>query len=141
MKLLFRYILWCGLLWIIVSACEESIDVPVAPIRQSDAVWVEGFIEAYADEDTSEADRRPPYVFLREFITPDRSYTLEELENIFVKRATVEIIGSDGQQLELASICLDDFVGDSRQDIIDDFDLDQIVIPAINARADTVNFC
>lgn len=123
-------------------ACEESVDTPISTVRQNDEVWVEGFIEAYTqNQGTADEERRPAYVFIRETIAPDRSYSIEELEDIFVKGAIVEITGSDGQEVELASICLDDFVGGSRQDIVEDFDLDQIEIPSIGVRADTINFC
>ena len=123
-------------------SCEAVLVAPVEPFRQGDELWVEGFIEAYAPgQGAADEERRPPYVFIRKTIAPDDSYTVQDLEDIFVKGAIVQIVGSDGQEVELAGVCLDDFVGDSRQDVINDFDLDQIEIPAVGVRADTINFC
>ncbi len=123
-------------------ACEEELKLPTA-FAPADEIWVEGFIEAYVPgQDLYGEEVRPPYVFLRQTLSPARSYSLEELENIFVDAKSVTVSDSE-RTYELQRFCINDggVTEETRQNIIDDFDLDEIIIPAVGVRADSINFC
>ncbi len=123
-------------------ACEEELDLPTA-FAPADEIWVEGFIEAYVpNQDLDGEVPRPPYVLIRQTIAPDRSYTIDELENIFVDARKVTISDSE-RTYELTRFCINDdgITEETRQNIINDYDLDEVEIPAVGVRADSINFC